>query len=206
MDLDKIKELWQNDHAEAPEISLQKQKEIRMPLEKIRTNMRMEFWVTAAIVAMIIAFTPVLFSFVKNDKFVLYFIAFLFSFLLIITIYFLKFFRLYRELEAIDLSLKASLKDLLWKFKLNEQYYLSYYLAFVPLLLFEFAILMDYLPGYSSFSGPKFICTYILFAVCSFASLYFVGKIWFRSYYGRYIHKIINTLKIVEIHEETAED
>ena len=41
MELDQLKNIWtQEDVSETPEISLEKQKEIHQPLEKIRKNMR----------------------------------------------------------------------------------------------------------------------------------------------------------------------
>ena len=45
MELDQLKNIWDNEKVnETPEISTKKQKEIHLPLEKIRKNMRMEFW------------------------------------------------------------------------------------------------------------------------------------------------------------------
>ena len=41
MELDHLKEMWSNENvAETPEISTEKQKEIHLPLERIRKNMR----------------------------------------------------------------------------------------------------------------------------------------------------------------------
>ena len=45
MELDHLKNLWNKEEvSETPEISLEKQKEIHSPLEKIKSGMRMEFW------------------------------------------------------------------------------------------------------------------------------------------------------------------
>ncbi|MDO4764373.1 MAG: hypothetical protein Q4A00_08355 [Flavobacteriaceae bacterium] len=42
--MDNFKELWNKDKiGETPEISLEKQQEIRLPLEKIRANMKKEY-------------------------------------------------------------------------------------------------------------------------------------------------------------------
>lgn len=194
MDLENIKSLWDKEQiSETPEISLEKQKEIRMPLEKIRKNMRMEFWASVVLLLPLVPLSPVILRFVGDIKFTTYFFAFLFSFLLIMIFYFFKFFSLYKDLESTDLSTKESLRDLTWKFKLNEQYYLSYYLACVPVYVFLFAITMDYLPIYNKITGSKFIYTFLIFLVATLFLMYYVGKMWFRKYYGRYIHQIKKT-------------
>lgn len=204
MDLDNIKDLWQKAAVATPEISLEKQKEIRMPLEKIRKNMRMEFWATVICVIFLILLGFMLSTFISSEKFAMYYTVFLLSFLMIIIFYFVKFFRLYKDLENMDFNTKESLKDLVWKFKLNEQYYLSYYIATVPVILFELAIFMDYVPGYKEFTGIKFYYTYILGFILSLGMLYYIGKYWFRKYYGVYIYKITKTLKVIEIQESAV--
>lgn len=202
MELDNIKDLWERaTPADTPEVSLEKQTEIRMPLEKIRKNMRMEFWVTVASVSVLLAVSPVLLASAKGERFLTYYIAFLLSFLLIITFFFTKFFRLYRDLENTELSTRDSLKDLIWNFKLNEQYYLSYYVSTVPIILFEIAIFMDYLPGFSALYGISFAVYFAGAVLFTVFILYAFGKFWFRNYYGKYIYKISKTLKIIEINE-----
>lgn len=43
MELDQLKNIWDKEEiAETPEISTEKQKQIHLPLERIRNNMRME--------------------------------------------------------------------------------------------------------------------------------------------------------------------
>ena len=57
MELDHLKAMWSNENvAETPEISTEKQKEIHLPLEKIRKNMRNEFYWTAVFFIFIILF------------------------------------------------------------------------------------------------------------------------------------------------------
>ena len=45
---------------------------------------------------------------------------------------FTKFFKLYKEISNPALGTLDSLKDLLHQFELNKQYYVSFYLSFVP--------------------------------------------------------------------------
>lgn len=204
MELEHIKELWQTETVSTPEISLEKQKEIRMPLEKIRKNMRMEFWATVGITLVLIPLTPYIFIMTKSERFAIYYLAFLISSLFIITFYFQKFFKLYKDLEIIDFKTKESLKDLLWKFKLNEQYYLSFYVAGMPVLLFEFALLMDYIAILKSLYGFTFMIVFLMILLVSLFAVYFFGKAWFRNYYGKYINQIQKTLQIMEIHENAV--
>jgi hypothetical protein len=55
MDLDNLKSLWnKEDVSETPEISTERQKEIHLPLEKIRKNMRNEFWSTIILLPIVL--------------------------------------------------------------------------------------------------------------------------------------------------------
>lgn len=202
MELNNIKDLWKKEQiTNTPGFVLEKKQELRMPLERIRKNMRLEFWITIIAVLPLVFCGFVLQKLVNNERFIVYYSAFLISFVFIISFYFFKFFKLYQELEVVDFNTKDSLKDLIWKFKLNEQYYISYYVATVPVLLFEFAIFMDYLPGYEKFSQTKLICTFIISMLISLFFIYNLGKWWFRRFYGKHIYKIKKTLQIIELHE-----
>lgn len=45
MNIDELKNVWNEDVSEeTPEISIEQRNKINLPLEKMRKNMRMEFW------------------------------------------------------------------------------------------------------------------------------------------------------------------
>ncbi|WP_346984740.1 hypothetical protein [Chryseobacterium sp. POE27] len=51
MNIDELKNTWNQDdsYEETPEISMEHKNRINLPLEKMRKNMRMEFWSTVGI-------------------------------------------------------------------------------------------------------------------------------------------------------------
>jgi hypothetical protein len=55
MNFDELQKQWQNEEVSAPEISLDHQHKINNPLEKIRRNMKMEFWYSIVSYVLIIA-------------------------------------------------------------------------------------------------------------------------------------------------------
>ena len=116
MNFDELQKQWQNEEVSAPEISLDHQHKINNPLEKIRRNMKMEFWYSIVSYVLIIA---VFFPFIiKNeDRFIIIFLILLG--IGITAYYFAKFFKLYQIISkpfltgiVLSYPLKAqSLKD-----------------------------------------------------------------------------------------------
>ena len=197
MELDQLKNIWtQEDVSETPEISLEKQKEIHQPLEKIRKNMRMEFWSTAVFFLFIILF------FILKDmhffKFKVYIITLVSAQMLITSFYFFKFFNLYKNLTTVDLNTKDNLKDLGFQFKLNEQYYLSFYISFVPFVVCEMLLIFEFMPNLKNIGGAEFIFTFLGVCVFTFLSLYLLGNWWFKRFYGKYISQISQLLKALK--------
>ncbi len=63
MELDNIKDLWHREKvSDLPNISLEQQKAVKTPLEKIRANMKMEFWTTLLAMVLIV---PLYYSQIK---------------------------------------------------------------------------------------------------------------------------------------------
>lgn len=194
MELDQLKNIWDKEEiAETPEISTEKQKQIHLPLERIRNNMRMEFWYTVVIFLLIIAF------FILKDmyifKFKVYVITLVSAQMLVTSFYFFKFFNLYKNLTSVNLNTADSLKDLCYQFKLNEQYYLSFYLSFVPFVVCEMLLIFEFTPSLKTIQGLEFILTFLGLCVFTLLLLYFVGIWWFKRYYGKYISQISQIAK-----------
>lgn len=194
MELDQLKNIWDKEEiAETPEISTEKQKQIHLPLERIRNNMRMEFWYTVVMFLLIIAF------FILKDmyifKFKVYVITLVSAQMLVTSFYFFKFFNLYKNLTSVNLNTTDSLKDLCYQFKLNEQYYLSFYLSFVPFVVCEMLLIFEFTPNLKIIQGLEFILTFLGLCVFTLLLLYFVGIWWFKRYYGKYISQILQIAK-----------
>lgn len=194
MELDQLKNIWDKEEiAETPEISTEKQKQIHLPLERIRNNMRMEFWYTVVMFLLIIAF------FILKDmyifKFKVYVITLVSAQMLVTSFYFFKFFNLYKNLTSVNLNTADSLKDLCYQFKLNEQYYLSFYLSFVPFVVCEMLLIFEFTPSLKIIQGLEFILTFLGLCVFTLLLLYFVGIWWFKRYYGKYISQILQIAK-----------
>ncbi len=188
MDLDNLKSLWnKEDVSETPEISTERQKEIHLPLEKIRKNMRNEFWPTAIllpIILIVIWFFPIPF------RFKLYIEVLVASMTFVTGFFFSKFFKLYKEISNPTLGTFDSLKDLLHQFELNKQYYLSFYLSFVPFLVCEIVIITESIPYTHQYTDGLLALKFIVSILFGLFALYFFGLWWFKHFYGKYIDRI----------------
>jgi len=190
MDLDNYKQLWSREEiSETPEISLEKQKEIHTPLEKIRANMRMEFWSTLIFLVFILIF---IWTFQLEYKFKLYIFILVFSMALVTMFFYNRFFKLYREIGNPGLKTLESLKDLLFQFELNKQYYISFYLSFVPFLVCEMIIVIEFTPNYGHSSDLVFTSFFVGSLLFGLGSLYILGKLFFEFLYGKHIKRIKN--------------
>lgn len=189
MDLDHLKNMWSEEKiSETPEINTDKKKEIHLPLEKIRANMRMEFWTNILIFTALIAFF--FFWDVHSIRFRTFLIAVIISMMLVTVFYFLKFFKLYKDISSVNLNTVESLRDLNFQFKLNEQYYLSYYVAFAPFIICEMFLIFDYSPTLKYIADVKFVLAFAASCVGMLLFLYFFGKFWFQRYYGKYFEQV----------------
>ncbi|MCD9853254.1 hypothetical protein LUD75_00945 [Epilithonimonas sp. JDS] len=188
MELDNLKSLWnKEDVSETPEISPEKQKQLHHPLERIRKNMRYEFWSTVVlmpIILMIVWFSPLPF------RFNLYLEILVLSMTLVTGFFFNKFFKLYKEISNPALGTLDSLKDLLHQFELNKQYYVSFYLSFVPFFVCEMIIVLESIPQTHNYSNAMLAMVFLGSVAFGLTMVYFIGTAWFKYFYGKYIKKI----------------
>ena len=188
MELDQLKNIWdKEDVSQTPEISTEKQREIHQPLEKIRKNMRMEFW--SSLMAFVLIVLYFIFS-VDDFKLRSYGIILTFSAVIVTVFYYYQFFLLYKELTDQEFTTLEMLKDLKTQFDLNKQYYISYYIAFVPIIVASYILIFQSTSSYEKYSELVFITILSLTVIAGLTSLYFVGKWWFKKYYGKYIKQI----------------
>lgn len=191
MNIDELKNTWNEDIVEeTPEISIEQRNKLHLPLEKIRKNMRVEFW---SIIGIFI-FAFLVCSVCRPFKLQLYITVLIASMLLVTVFFFSKFFTLYNEISNPAPKTYDSLKDLVMQLNLNKQYYLSYYISFAPFLVCEILIVLEFIPWPKPLSELKIAVILIGSVVAGLFLLYLAGKFWFHRYYGRYIQYIESLL------------
>lgn len=189
MNIDELKNTWNQDDSfeETPEISIEQKNKINLPLEKIRGNMRMEFWSTVGIFVFafgVIALSPGPF------KFKFYITILIASMVFVTFFFFSKFFKLYKNMSSPMMKTYDSLKDLLHQFELNKQYYFSFYLSFVPFLVCEIIIVLEFIPRPVPLSNFTIAAILIGSMVVVMPMLFVMGKWWFKKFYGKFISQI----------------
>lgn len=194
MNIDDLKNTWNDDVSEeTPVISIEHTNKINLPLEKIRKNMRMEFWSTVGI--LLFGFAVVWIPVPEAPfKFKFYLTVLLLSMVIIISFFFSKFFKLYKEISSPTMKTYDSLKDLSHQFDLNKQYYLSFMLSFVPFLVCELIIVIEFLPHRTPLSDLQVATTVISMLAVGLFGLFLLGKYWYRMFYGKYVKQIDNLL------------
>lgn len=194
MNIDELKNAWNEDVSnETPEISTEQSQKMNLPLEKIRKNMRMEFWSTVGVLifGFLVVWIPVPEA---PFKFKFYLTVLLASMVIVVTFFFSKFFKLYRDISNPMQKTYESLQDLLFQFKLNEQYYLSFMLSFVPFLVCELIIVLEFIPRRIPLSNFKTAVIIISTLAVGLFGLFLLGKYWYRIFYGKYVAQIENLL------------
>lgn len=193
MNIDDLKNIWSDDSPDkTPEINTEQRKKINLPLEKIRANMRMEFWSTA----IFLVFTLIAIWFLDQltFRYKLY-IEILVASMSVVTFFFYsKFFKLYQEISKPGLDTLDALKDLQHQFNLNKQYYLSFYISFVPFLVGEMIIVIEASPFTQEFTNQKLTLIFISSIVGGLFFLFAMGKFWFNYLYGKHIKNIDNLI------------
>ncbi len=187
MDLDHLKNTWKEENiSETPEISTHHKTELKMPLQRIRKNMRMEFWSSALCLLLFIAVA----FFIENERLQFYIIMLLLAMTLVTGFYFSRFYLLYKNLSDTAMNTKDSIKDLLFNLELNRQYYVSYYLSFVPFFIAGYILTFEYSPMYQKVNYGQLITLFILSVVVALFFVYQLGRWWFNEFYGKYINAI----------------
>ena len=149
--------------------------------------MRYEFWSTVVLMPFILI---IIWFFPLPFRFNLYIEILLISMALVTTFFFTKFFKLYKEISNPALGTLDSLKDLLHQFELNKQYYVSFYLSFVPFFVCEMIIITESIPYNHKYTDGLLAVKFIISILLGLFFLYFAGNWWFKHFYGKYIDRI----------------
>jgi hypothetical protein len=193
MDLDNLKELWnKEDVSDTPEVTLDQQKEIYSPLEKIRKNMRIEFWYTIICYPFLFVLTIWYAQSIEQGNVLIVLTTISMA---ICAYYFLKFKSLYQKINTQDFSTFHKLLNLRYELVLNTELYKSYYVSYIPIAFSTYFVMFGV--RNTSISNLLFVVglTFLL-AV----TLIYIGKIWIREFYGKYIVQISDL--IMELSDE----
>ena len=98
--------------------------------------------------------------------------------------------KLYKEISNPALGTLDSLKDLLHQFELNKQYYVSFYLSFVPFFVCEMIIILESMPQTHHYSDTMLTIVFLGSVAFGLTMVYFIGMAWFKNFYGKYIDRI----------------
>lgn len=188
MNFDQLQEEWKNEEVSAPEISLEHQKKTTNLLDKIRKNMRMEFWLNLISIGFIIPLSQVF----SENQFVRWTLVTVIC--LIILYYTYKFHFFYKKFSTVNLDTFQSLLELKFELKMIKELYASYSVSFVP---FYMGLLFLFLVKHDFFNYDDLIMHYTPFITFFFIIAFTlgIGVWWFEYYYGKYIKEIEKILK-----------
>ncbi|MDO5614917.1 MAG: hypothetical protein Q4G16_01915 [Cruoricaptor ignavus] len=195
MELDNIKDLWKKENtSETPEISMEQQKEIHLPLDKIRKNMKMEFWMTIGSFPLIfVCFFP----FINSPQKIVTTSMILVLMIILVGYYFSHFFKLYKKISTQSFKTYTNLLNLRYELVLNTEFYKSYYISFLPIFLCFYLGLFDV-----QIKGFSYFFVLILMMIFSSFILIFLGKIWLKDMYGKHIIQITDLIEELSDEED----
>ncbi|KAA0128265.1 hypothetical protein FY557_09645 [Chryseobacterium sp. SN22] len=194
MNIDELKNAWNEDDSfeGTPEISIEQKNKINLPLEKLRKNMRIELWSTIGFFVFVFALIAL---YEGSFKFKFYLSILIGSMVFVTFFFYNQFFKLYRNMGDPAMKTLDGLKDLLHQFDLNKQYYFSFYLSFVPFLVCELIIVLEFIPRPVPLSDFQIAFVLILTLVMTMPLLLVICRWWFRVFYGKYIQQIEHLVK-----------
>jgi membrane-bound ClpP family serine protease len=200
MDFNDIQSAWKNEKTENVVLPTQLDKinSANMPLEKIKKNLRNEFFYQILSI-IFIGFVPFFYSFPANAMPPFYL---LFSIFVAVCIYYLvKLYVFYRRLGKTALSTKDSLYETYFDIRLNMELYKTFGFALIPfVILFLIGFMYYVTPDFfaKGLNSTPFLVT--TFSIVTF-SILFMGvalEWWVHYFYGKYakeIRKVIDELK-----------
>ncbi|PWA11724.1 hypothetical protein [Flavobacterium laiguense] len=200
MDFNDIQSAWKNEKTENVTLPthLDRINSANMPLEKIKKNLKKEFFYQI-ISIILIGFVPFLYDLPANAFPPFYL---LFSIFIAVSIYYLvKLYMFYRRLGKTTLSTKDSLYETYFDIRLNMELYKTFGFALIPFIIL-------FLLGFMYYETPEFFAKGLNstpFLVTTFSivifSILFMGlalEWWVHYFYGKYakeIRKVLDALK-----------
>ncbi|WP_313804740.1 hypothetical protein [Flavobacterium sp.] len=202
MDFNDIQSAWNNDQNNEVKLpdNLNKIQSANTPLDKIRKNLRNEFFYQFISIAFI-GFVPFMQGFPQTAVTPFYL---LFAIFVAVSIYYLaKLFLFYKRLNKTTLNTKDSLYETYFDIRLNMELYKTFGFALTPfVILFSIGFVFYRIPEATAIltgNASNTVIFALLFVVIS--SILFMGlalEWWVHYFYGKYakeIRKVIDELK-----------
>lgn len=193
MNLDELKSAWDKENTSDVSIpeTVQQLKNAQHPLDKLKRNMKNE-WFLQLISIIALAFIPQLQN-IHTSLWPFYYLAY--SFLLIISAYYLNRFRIfYRQISHYSTDTKESVTVIYNEFKLNIERYHSFGFLLLPFALawiaiFIYSKLLKQGRNLETISDNTKI--FILVAIIVMVVAVVFGILgWTKYYYGKYLKKL----------------
>ncbi len=193
MNLDELKSAWDKENTSDVSIpeTVRQLKNAQHPLDKLKRNMKNE-WFLQLISIIALAFIPQLQN-IHYSLWPFYYLAY--SFLLIISAYYLNRFRsFYKQITHYSTDTKDSLTAIYHEFKLNIERYHSFGFLLLPFGLAWIAIficskLLNQGRNLESISNNTKI--FLLVAVIVMITVVVFGILgWTKYYYGKYLKQL----------------
>ncbi|CAD0001205.1 MULTISPECIES: hypothetical protein [Flavobacterium] len=202
MDLNDIQNAWNNEKTENVVLpdNLEKIQSANTPLDKIRKNLKNEFYYQI-ISIIIIGFAPIFYQF--PDRISMFFYLIFSMFTAVCVYYLAKLYFFHKRLNNITLKTKDSLYETYFDIKLNMELYKTFGFALTPFVVLGLIGFQYYvLTKSSDFQINQISNSQLIgFIVLVFFSIICMGlalEWWVHRFYGKYakeIRKVIDELK-----------
>ncbi|MCU7616303.1 hypothetical protein NZ698_03775 [Chryseobacterium sp. PBS4-4] len=186
MEIDHLKEFWNKDNQDLPEVSLDKQDEIYSPLEMIKINMRTEFWL------LIITLPGILYGFpFNNDNNSIKTIA---SFEVLLSLGFMiyfysRFIKLYKMLRSKGINTNYDLFNIKTQLLVSKEIYISYYISYIPLAFLICLINVNF-----HLDNVYYITVFAVSLLISILIVFIMIKFWIYHMYGKHIEEVVHII------------
>ncbi|UOE42305.1 hypothetical protein MTP09_06630 [Chryseobacterium suipulveris] len=193
MEIDQLKEIWEKDQVtETPEISVENQEKLNDPLKIVQRNLRWEFWSMIPVFPVVLY---ILYRTIQNQELLMYAVALVVVAMMVCAFYVVKIYRFYRGISSHQFSSYQHLLELEYKIKYYRDLYQSYYVAFVPILLCEYFLIMAFGKGFQHTDFQLHFWTLIISLVFCLVSLFLIWKLCYHYFYGIHFKKIRELIK-----------
>lgn len=185
MDLDNIKDMWQKDSQDLPEVSIIQQKKIFSPLEMIRANMITE------VLLVTLFFIYCYLDFPFSEDFNTEAISGLEMFLSVglIVYFYSRFIKLYKILSIKNYNTNYDLFNLKTQLLIAKEVYVSYYISTIAITSLYLLMIIDF-----NFSDKYHAAIFSAMLIAEIILVFFNIKYWIYYMYGQYIDVVVDTV------------
>jgi hypothetical protein len=197
MNLDELKSSWNTENTGKVKIpeSINQLGKAKHPLDKLKQNMRNEWFLQVAAVLML-GFLPQMQN-LNSSLYPLYYVAY--TFMVIVSVYYLELFRrFYNQIVHYTEDTKESLTEVYNEFRLNIERYHSFGFLLLPfglasILISIYNLLLQKGKDFDSLpQKTKLILLVSIVAILLLLVFSILG--WTKYYYGKYLNQLKSAL------------